>query len=275
MVTERFRSYEEKNQRSDQTQRGASSSEAGRIRDFILYESQQKRERETQSQQKELFQSPPDEQESSNEKKNPRPETPKQKQETTSAQSEILLKKQEGLAEYMDDKWRGENKDNGSTDRLLNFNRLRIELERLRQKDRYLIMLSNRGPVEYQLTTDHKIERKSGVGGLSTALAGIGTYGIAVKWFSSPMSAGDRKVMEEGFPHHFVPLSEEIYTQYYNRISNNVLWFVFHEMYHQGEQNVSELAQHWKSYIQANRAFADAVHTQMKENAKQEPVVMI
>jgi trehalose 6-phosphate synthase len=166
-------------------------------------------------------------------------------------------------------------KEIGCTDRLLKLARLQTEVERLRQKDRSLIILSNRGPIEYQLTEDQKLERKSGVGGLSTALAGIETYGIPVKWFSSPMSKGDRKVMEEGLPHHFVPLSKEIYTQYYNGISNNVLWFAFHEMYHRGEQNVSALEQHWKSYTQANRAFADVVHTQMKENSKPEPVVMI
>lgn len=180
-----------------------------------------------------------------------------------------------------------------------NLIRLSDEVREMCQMKRSLYVVANRGPVEYQLTEDQRLEIKSGAGGVSSALNSFKEYDVPVdKWFSSPMSEGDRKVMgrwvtEYHIPYRFVPLHEKIYHNYYNEISNKLLWFVLHGIYNQGQHDSeigyewfsclppswfkkpSKIEKRWKSYTRANQAFADTVHAEMKRDAKKEPIVMI
>ncbi len=151
--------------------------------------------------------------------------------------------------------------------------------------------------MEYQITEDQKFEIKSGAGGLANAMNSLIEYKVPVaKWFSSPMSEGDRKAMQLGCngDYHFVPLEQRVYNAFYNKISNEFLWFVLHEMYKPGQHNVSEVGcegsssslpsrykkpseteQKWESYTQANQTFADAVYSEIKKNARKKPIVII
>jgi hypothetical protein len=96
------------------------------------------------------------------------------------------IKKYEALANYqkeIEQKQKGEpdtsqdcsqKKDHSDVYSPSTFRELQIEVKKMREMNRYLCIVSNRGPVEYQLTPDQKLVRKSGAGGLSTALASIG-----------------------------------------------------------------------------------------------------
>ncbi len=155
------------------------------------------------------------------------------------------------------------------------FLELHNEIQNMREKNRSLYIVANRGPVQYKLTKGQKFKIKFGAGGVSSALNSLKEYDVPVdKWFSSPMSKGDRKVMNRQLSdhYHFVPLAKEIYHNYYNKISNNLLWFVLHEM---DNHHVSEIEQGWKSYTRANQVFADTVHAEIERNAEKEPIVMI
>jgi trehalose 6-phosphate synthase len=188
-----------------------------------------------------------------------------------------------------------ENNQNGYA--LDNKIKLQEEVQKIREMKRSLYIVSNRGPVEYQITEDQKFEIKSGAGGLANAMNSIIEYKVPVaKWFSSPMSEGDRKAMQLGQngDYHFVALEDKVYDAFYNKISNEFLWFILHEMYKPGQHNVSEVGcegssaslpsrykkpseikPEWRSYTQANQTFAKMVHAEIKKNARKKPIVVI
>jgi trehalose 6-phosphate synthase len=190
---------------------------------------------------------------------------------------------------------RKQKEDNQNNYTLENQIKLQKEVQTMRKKKRSLYIVSNRGPVEYHLTEDQKFEIKSGAGGLTSTLNSIIEYKVPVdKWFSSPMSEGDRKAMQLGCngDYHFVALERRVYNAFYNKISNEILWFILHDMYKPGQHNVSEVGcegsssslpsrpseieKEWKSYTQANQTFANTVRAEInKKNARKKPIVMI
>src|SRR5256885_5812130 len=102
-------------------------------------------------------------------------------------------------------------------------------------RDRPLILVSNRGPVTYQ--EDGSMKR--GTGGLVTALTGLASHRDAV-WIASAMGPGDAKVQREhgdqpfsiDAPHggefrvRFVESESHAYDGFYNVIANPMLWFI-------------------------------------------------
>ncbi len=143
---------------------------------------------------------------------------------------------------------------------------------------RHLILVSNRGPVQYRVGADGELEIGRGAGGVSTALAGL-ACDADVTWIASAMSEGDRRVARETYGQPFAPLKDRphcrlrflahtrrAYNLYYNVFSNPILWLVQHGLADRLERpNLSfEAMQAWKKgYEPVNRAFANAVIEQM------------
>jgi len=137
-----------------------------------------------------------------------------------------------------------------------------------------LILVSNRGPVEY--TRDGGERRsKPGKGGLVTALAGLGDHLGDVVWVCAAFSEEDAAVAREhdgaAFDHEgsgpgmrlrMVELDAEVRNSFYAVISNPLLWFVQHYLWNLGytpDITRREVDAFDNGYVPVNTRFADAV----------------
>ena len=109
-------------------------------------------------------------------------------------------------------------------------------------RDRPLVLVSNRGPVTFQ--EDGSMKR--GTGGLVTALTGLASHRDAI-WIASAMTDRDAEIQREHehepfsveAPHggefrvRFVESDPEAYDGFYNVIANPMLWFIQHYLWDQ------------------------------------------
>ncbi|MCI0439189.1 MAG: trehalose-6-phosphate synthase [Chloroflexi bacterium] len=168
----------------------------------------------------------------------------------------------------------------------------RDELIRLCEEmlqNRNLILLSNRGPVEYQTSADGQVHARRGTGGVVTALNTL-TRHVRFNWVASAMGEGDRKVAEnaEGasipspIPNQqislrYVVTPRRVYHKYYNIFCNPLLWFLQHYMWSSPYTPNVDMSVHdaWENgYVPVNKAFADAAiaEAQSYENP---PYIMV
>ena len=155
--------------------------------------------------------------------------------------------------------------------------------------DRHLILASNRGPVEHQITPDGRTEPRRGSGGVVTALSSLAQM-VEFTWVASAIGEGDRKASENGqgtrlrspLPGHrifvrFVVTPRRVYHKYYNILCNPLLWFLQHYMWNSPynpnlDANVHDA---WHDgYVEVNKAFADAIISEAKEGPGP-PIVMV
>ena len=156
-------------------------------------------------------------------------------------------------------------------------------------RDRRLILASNRGPVEHQITPDGRTEARRGSGGVVTALSSLAQM-VEFTWVASAIGEGDRKVSENGggtrirsrLPGHriylrFVVTPRRVYHKFYNVFCNPLLWFLQHYMWNSPynpnlDANVHDA---WSDgYMEVNKAFAQAVIEEAREDSVP-PIVMI
>ena len=155
-------------------------------------------------------------------------------------------------------------------------------------KDKNLIVVSNRGPVEFY-KYNSKIEMKRGAGGLVSTLLPLmeALNGI---WIASAMTPGDVEVAKR-FPDNRVPIPQEDplfwvpfvvvhpdqYECYYSTISNPLLWFVQHYMWNSPytPDIDDKIHQAWdEGYKYMNKKFAEKVLAESERNDK-EPLIML
>ncbi len=155
-----------------------------------------------------------------------------------------------------------------------------------------LIIASNRGPVEFQLTQEKTLKARRGAGGMVTALIDAGNR-MEVTWVAMTMTEGDRLAAKEAAEKHkgvlqsplpgqkmqlhYVTISKDAYRKHYEKVSNEVLWFLQHYMYDptQDATSASQLQDAWEhGYTVANQAIADAINTEI-ERENTVPVVML
>lgn len=156
---------------------------------------------------------------------------------------------------------------------------------------RRLIIASNRGPVEYQLAQDKTLKARRGAGGMVTALIDVGNQ-MDVTWVAMTMTEGDRQAAKQAQQHggllqspladqkmhlHYVAIAKEAYRKHYEKISNELLWFLQHYMYDptQDASSTKKLQDAWENgYMVANQAIAQAVNAEI-ERDQTVPVVML
>jgi trehalose 6-phosphate synthase len=142
---------------------------------------------------------------------------------------------------------------------------------------RRLVVASNRGPLAYEWTDGRRPSVRIGCGGLATALSAA-VQATDVTWIAATMTEADRWVATSGGPGpdesravgchvRFVVPDERAYHDYYNVVSNPILWFLHHRMLdglrRRGLWNRVEEA--WEDgYVPVNRAFADAVVEELR-----------
>src|ERR1700754_4469867 len=152
-------------------------------------------------------------------------------------------------------------------------------------RDRPLVLVSNRGPVTFE--EDGSVKR--GTGGLVTALTGLASHRDAV-WIASTMADGGGQVAQEhdgrpfevdaphGGTYHvkLVQSDAEAYDRFYNIFANPMLWFIQHYLW--DLSNAPDIRRHEVEALEfgynvVNEALADAVVQEIE--GQDEPVVMV
>src|SRR5215469_196936 len=142
------------------------------------------------------------------------------------------------------------------------------------------IIASNRGPVEYQLSQDKTLKPRRGAGGMVKALIEAASQ-MKTTWVAMAMTEGDRIAVKEAqqkdgllpvsLPGHkmhlrYVTISKAAYRKHYEKISNQLLWFLQHYMYNPTADSASirQVQDAWTNgYCVANQAIADAVNAEI------------
>ena len=155
-----------------------------------------------------------------------------------------------------------------------------------------LIMASNRGPVEFQLSQDKTLKARRGAGGMVTALIDAGNR-MEVTWVAMAMTEGDRIARKEAQHNggilrspirgqkmdlRYVAIPKGAYRKHYEKISNELLWFLQHYLYDPTQDSASadRLQDDWTNgYRVANQAIADEVNAEIERDPSKIPVVML
>ena len=119
-----------------------------------------------------------------------------------------------------------------------------------------------------------------------TALIDAGNS-MDVTWVAMTMTEGDRlAVQQQGellqsplrgqkMQLRYVPIAKAAYRKHYDKISNELLWFLQHYMYDPTEDSPRQLQDAWiNGYSVANQAIADAICAEI-EREDTVPVVML
>jgi len=150
-----------------------------------------------------------------------------------------------------------------------------------------LIIVSNRGPAQFERDENGERTVRRGGGGLVTALSGLVSHRDAL-WIASAMTDEDVAVSEErGGPAELsidgidyrvllVGSEAEAYDRFYNVIANPILWFIQHYLW--DLSNAPDIRQEeldaWDYGYQAvNRDIANAVLRQIAD--VDQPLVML
>ena len=139
---------------------------------------------------------------------------------------------------------------------------------------RPMILVSNRGPVEHQMSGDGRPEARRGSGSVVTAFSSMAQK-FEFTWVASAMGEGDRVVSDNGqaphlrspLPGHkinlrYVVTPRRVYHKYYNVFCNPLLWFLQHYMWSATYTPYVAGAVHdaWENgYVAVNKAFAETV----------------
>jgi trehalose 6-phosphate synthase len=152
--------------------------------------------------------------------------------------------------------------------------------------DEELIIVSNRGPAQFERIDDER-EVQRGGGGLVTALTGLVAHRGAL-WVASTMTDEDavvaREAGEEPIAVELDGVSYEVclvesdptaYDRFYNVIANPILWFIQHYLW--DLSNAPDIRQEesdaWDTgYVTVNRDLAEAVLGRIQ--GRDEPLVM-
>ena len=163
------------------------------------------------------------------------------------------------------------------------------ELYRQKLSSCRLILVSNRGPIEYRLAEGGELKARRGSGGVVTALSGISDF-IEMEWIASAMREGDREAARrakgesfkgpeagENLYLQFVVSPRSMYHKFYSVFCNPLLWFLQHYMWNSPRTpNIDRVTYDaWENgYIPVNQAFAKAVIDSAKRSQLR-PIVVL
>ena len=154
--------------------------------------------------------------------------------------------------------------------------------------DHPLIIVSNRGPAQFDRAPDGERVLSRGGGGLVTALSGLVKDRNAL-WIASAMTPEDVAVTEEnggqpidvnlnGVDYRvlMVESDQAAYDRFYNVIANPVLWFIQHYLWdlsNAPDIRKEEIEAWYEGYEVVNEDIANCVITQIE--GRDEPLVML
>ena len=155
-------------------------------------------------------------------------------------------------------------------------------------QQRPLIVASNRGPLEYHLSPDGKLQPRRGSGAIVTALSSL-IQNFEFTWVANAMGEGDRRAQQEAeggripsplptqkVSARYVITPRRMYHKFYNIFCNPLLWFLQHSMWSSAYTPNIDSTVHdaWATgYTPVNQAFADAIVAEA--DGRPAPIVMV
>ncbi|HEY9856964.1 MAG TPA: trehalose-6-phosphate synthase [Stenomitos sp.] len=150
-----------------------------------------------------------------------------------------------------------------------------------------LILASNRGPVEFRREADGRVFYRRGQGGLVTAMNSM-VQCVDTTWVASPLTPDDVHVAQQHGDRLVVPMGPrklhvafvnseaERFRQYYDEISNSLLWFLQHGITNAPEHPEfdEKVWQAWEAYRRVNLEFAQAI-AQIARKKPGRPVILV
>lgn len=156
--------------------------------------------------------------------------------------------------------------------------------------DPLIVIVSNRGPYQFEQTENGDFNARRGAGGLVTALGALAENHDVV-WIAAALSEGDRAWAEaqgnqivdvEGIRLRMTLPDPDRYQQYYNVIANPLLWFIQHQLWDTVRYPIIDRAiwDGWREgYVKINEQFAqvitDSVRQLQADNAERPVVVLV
>lgn len=153
----------------------------------------------------------------------------------------------------------------------------------------HLIIVTNRGPVEYYMDQDNTLRYRRGEGGVVTALIEA-MPSMETTWIALAMTEADRVAVQQAHDGllpsplpgqrtqlRYVTVPKGVYHNHYDIVSNQVLWFLQHYLFEHSAAfpPVEQILRAWESgYAKANAAIADAVSAQIERNRSSTIVVL-
>jgi len=142
---------------------------------------------------------------------------------------------------------------------------------------RPIVIVSNRGPVTFQLDPDAPsgVVSRRGAGGLVSGLGPLVTGTDAI-WIAAAMSDGDRLVATrgvtdaEGYRVRLIDIEPSTFTDYYDRVCNEALWFAHHGLFdpvYEPAWPPGWVEGPWAAYRAVNEQVAAAVVADAPEGA--------
>src|SRR5579885_1301793 len=159
------------------------------------------------------------------------------------------------------------------------------------QQNSQVLIVSNRGPIEYKAQSDGTWEYQRGVGGMVTALINMALL-LKATWVALAISSGDYEAVAtlqgDGWLHppiaqmeaialRYVSISPEAFQKHYGVMSNRVLWFLQHYLFHRLQPPIDDLQMRdaWtQGYVVANEALASAVAHEIRRSTKRSVVML-
>ena len=146
-------------------------------------------------------------------------------------------------------------------------------------EERPIVIVSNRGPVSFELDDTGTPLAKRGAGGLVSGLGPL-VRNTSTTWMAAAMTEGDRVVAErgavlaEGFQVELLAFDGETWSAHYDTVCNETLWFAHHGLFdpvYEPAWPAGWVDGPWEAHRRVNRAFADA----LVEDAPQGAAVLI
>jgi len=138
---------------------------------------------------------------------------------------------------------------------------------------RAVVVVSNRGPLNFTLDSGQLVTRKAAgglVNALLPALAGSGALWLAGAITEADrVAAGGGPIEESGIDVRLLAVDEDDYAPYYDVIANSTLWYLYHGLFDapRRPQFDRRWRAAWDRYREVNAQFADAVVEHSPPNA--------
>lgn len=150
-----------------------------------------------------------------------------------------------------------------------------------------LVVASNRGPLSVVAVEEGDDEIRRGGGGLVSGMQAALAQTPGAVWVCAALNARERSLARQAaggrlsglgsvadalageFDVRMLPLDAGTFRRAYNGVANATLWFVLHMLYEPAHTPVFDRTwrRQWESYVQYNRAFADALAEEAADGA--------
>ncbi|MFE9634280.1 trehalose-6-phosphate synthase [Streptomyces sp. NPDC006463] len=136
-----------------------------------------------------------------------------------------------------------------------------------------VLVAANRGPLSYALSAEGTLSARRGGGGLVSGLSAALAEQPDAVWICAALSEADREAVRRGVAEpgvRMLDIDPTVYDDAYNGIANSVLWFTHHHLYEIPRTPVfdAEFRRQWGSYVEYNRAFAEALAQEAAQGAR-------